>query len=270
MPCTASPSCTAPELADARIVGNPGCYPTATLLALAPLAREELIADVVIDAKQGISGAGRSFDERTHLSLAGENIAPYSVTGHRHTPEIEEQLALVGYEGRVLFQAHLAPLDQGELVSCYVEPTREIGDEELADIYSRAYAGRAVRRSRRRAARHARRARDELLPDPRCAAPAHRPGDRLRGDGQPLEGHQLAGDPEPEPDVRPAGGGGPAVSFFASRWVTPPDGVRELPLDTALPAGFRAAGAVAGLKPSGKPDVALLICDSTPRSARCA
>ena len=130
-----------PALAGARIVGNPGCYPTATLLALAPLAREELIADVVIDAKQGISGAGRSFDERTHLSLAGENITPYSVTGHRHTPEIEEQLALAGFEGRVLFQAHLAPLDQGELVSCYVTPTRELAAEELAALYAQAYAG---------------------------------------------------------------------------------------------------------------------------------
>ena len=94
----------------------------------------------MIDAKQGISGAGRSFDERTHLSLAGENITPYSVSGHRHTPEIEEQLALCGFEGRVLFQAHLAPLDQGELVSCYVTPTRELGDDELGAVYSRAYA----------------------------------------------------------------------------------------------------------------------------------
>ena len=73
-------------------MANPGCYPTATVLALAPLARAGLIADVVVDAKQGISGAGRAFDEQTHLSMAGENILPYKVAAHRHTPEIEEQL----------------------------------------------------------------------------------------------------------------------------------------------------------------------------------
>ena len=80
------------QIAGAGIVANPGCYPTASLLALAPLARAGLIADVVIDAKQGISGAGRVFDETTHLSIAGENIVPYKVAAHRHTPEIEEQL----------------------------------------------------------------------------------------------------------------------------------------------------------------------------------
>src|SRR6202030_4159638 len=82
------------EIAGAGLVANPGCYPTASLLALAPLARAGLIADVVIDAKQGISGAGRAFDDTTHLSIAGENIVPYKVAEHRHTPEIEEQLHL--------------------------------------------------------------------------------------------------------------------------------------------------------------------------------
>jgi N-acetyl-gamma-glutamyl-phosphate reductase len=84
------------QISRAAIVANPGCYPTASLLGLAPLARAGLIADVVIDAKQGISGAGRAFDETTHLSIAGENILPYKVAAHRHTPEIEEQLALLG------------------------------------------------------------------------------------------------------------------------------------------------------------------------------
>src|SRR5262249_7619947 len=67
------------RIAGANIVANPGCYPTASVLGLAPLARAGLIADVVIDAKQGISGAGRTFDETTHLSMAGENILPYKV-----------------------------------------------------------------------------------------------------------------------------------------------------------------------------------------------
>jgi N-acetyl-gamma-glutamyl-phosphate reductase len=142
------------RIAAAAIVANPGCYPTASLLALAPLARAGLIADVVIDAKQGISGAGRVFDETTHLSIAGENIVPYKVAAHRHTPEIEEQLALASgalslrklREGstpdlRVQFQAHLVPLDQGEMASCYVTTTRPVAAQELRDMYVDAYAG---------------------------------------------------------------------------------------------------------------------------------
>jgi N-acetyl-gamma-glutamyl-phosphate reductase len=127
-------------IADAAIVANPGCYPTATVLALAPLARAGLIADVVVDAKQGISGAGRSFDEQTHLSMAGENILPYKVASHRHTPEIEEQLALLGCDVKVQFQASLVPLDQGEMASCYVTPTRPVRPEELHQLFADAYA----------------------------------------------------------------------------------------------------------------------------------
>jgi N-acetyl-gamma-glutamyl-phosphate reductase len=128
------------QIATAAIVANPGCYPTASLLALAPLARAGLIADVVIDAKQGISGAGRAFDESTHLSMAGENILPYKVAAHRHTPEIEEQLAELDTVLPVQFQAHLVPLDQGELASCYVTPTRTVSDAELRELFADAYA----------------------------------------------------------------------------------------------------------------------------------
>jgi N-acetyl-gamma-glutamyl-phosphate reductase len=130
------------RIASAAIVANPGCYPTAAVLALAPLARAGLLADVVIDAKQGISGAGRTFDDTTHLSMAGENILPYKVAAHRHTPEIEEQLDSLdpAHPGlRVQFQAHLVPLDQGELASCYVTPTRPVEDSELRELYNAAY-----------------------------------------------------------------------------------------------------------------------------------
>jgi N-acetyl-gamma-glutamyl-phosphate reductase len=127
------------RIATAAIVANPGCYPTASVLALAPLARAGLIADVVIDAKQGVSGAGRAPTETTHLSIAGENITPYKVAAHRHTPEIEEQLALLGAELPVQFQAHLVPLDQGELASCYVTPTRPVAPPELAELFHDAY-----------------------------------------------------------------------------------------------------------------------------------
>jgi N-acetyl-gamma-glutamyl-phosphate reductase len=128
------------EIADAAIVANPGCYPTATVLGLAPLARAGLLADVVIDAKQGISGAGRAPSAETHLSQAGENVTPYKVAGHRHAPEIEEQLALLGADLRVQFTPHLVPLDQGELVSCYVTTTRPVSANELGALYEDAYA----------------------------------------------------------------------------------------------------------------------------------
>ncbi len=128
------------RIADAGIVANPGCYPTAAVLGLAPLARAGLLGDVVIDAKQGISGAGRAFDDTTHLSMAGENILPYNVARHRHTPEIEEQLALLGAELAVQLQTHLVPLDQGELASCYVTPTRPVSPQELAELMLDAYA----------------------------------------------------------------------------------------------------------------------------------
>jgi N-acetyl-gamma-glutamyl-phosphate reductase len=131
-------------ISGAALVANPGCYPTASLLALAPLARAGLIADVVIDAKQGISGAGRVFDETTHLSMAGENILPYKVAAHRHTPEIEEQLGILDParpQIKVQFQAHLVPLDQGEMASCYVTPSRPVAAGELRELFADAYAG---------------------------------------------------------------------------------------------------------------------------------
>jgi N-acetyl-gamma-glutamyl-phosphate reductase len=125
----------------ADLVATPGCYPTASLLGLAPLARARLIADVVIDAKQGISGAGRGADWTTHFSNSGENILPYNVVHHRHTPEIEEQLAELGTGLRVQFTPCLVPLDQGELASCYVTPTRAVDSDELVVMFEDAYAG---------------------------------------------------------------------------------------------------------------------------------
>ncbi len=126
------------QIRAADLVANPGCYPTATLLALAPLARENLIRDVVIDAKSGVSGAGRTPSEKTHFVTADENLNAYGVPRHRHIPEIEQELAALGSELRITFVPHLVPLDQGELVSCYVTPTGDPGD--LDGLYSDAYA----------------------------------------------------------------------------------------------------------------------------------
>jgi N-acetyl-gamma-glutamyl-phosphate reductase len=124
---------------DASIVANPGCYPTAAVLALAPLARAGLIEDVVIDAKSGVSGAGRAATAKTHFVTVDENVNPYGVVGHRHTPEIEQELALLGADLRITFTPHLLPLDQGELVSCYVALS-DGGPRDARALYLEAYA----------------------------------------------------------------------------------------------------------------------------------
>jgi N-acetyl-gamma-glutamyl-phosphate reductase len=126
-------------IAHADLVANPGCYPTATILALAPLAHSGLLADVVVDAKSGVSGAGRTPTEATHFSSAGENVTPYGIDGHRHAPEIDEQLAALGAPVIAQFTPHLLPFDQGELVSCYVTPSRAVAADELVHLYEAAY-----------------------------------------------------------------------------------------------------------------------------------
>ena len=103
----------------------------------------------MIDAKSGVSGAGRAADRTTHFISADENVSPYKIEGHRHTPEIEQELAALGNDVPITFMPHLLPLAQGELVSCYVTPTREVADEELAALFDDAYARRAVRRAAR-------------------------------------------------------------------------------------------------------------------------
>jgi N-acetyl-gamma-glutamyl-phosphate reductase len=128
-------------IADAGLVANPGCYPTAALLALAPMARARLIADVVIDAKSGVSGAGRAATEKTHFVTVDENVSAYGVPRHRHTPEIEQELAALGAEVTITFTPHLLPLDQGELVSCYVALNGRGSPEEARALYLDAYAG---------------------------------------------------------------------------------------------------------------------------------
>ena len=120
------------EIAGAGLVANPGCYPTAAILALAPLAREGLLGDVVIDAKSGVSGAGREPSASKHFVAVDETVTPYKVGRHRHTPEIEQELG----GARVTFTPHLVPIAHGELVSCYVGPTREEDVAALYDVYA--------------------------------------------------------------------------------------------------------------------------------------
>jgi N-acetyl-gamma-glutamyl-phosphate reductase len=125
---------------ESSLVANPGCYPTAALLALAPLAEAGLIDGVVVDAKSGVSGAGRGGGDALHFSTVDENFKPYKVDGHRHSPELEQELRGLGASGPVTFVPHLLPLDQGLLASCYVTPTRETDEAELRDLYRGRYA----------------------------------------------------------------------------------------------------------------------------------
>ncbi|HEY8583190.1 MAG TPA: N-acetyl-gamma-glutamyl-phosphate reductase [Capillimicrobium sp.] len=118
------------QIRDAHIVACPGCFPTASILALAPLAPH--LADVVIDAKTGVSGAGRAATEKTHFVAVDENVKPYGIGRHRHAPEIDQELAAAGAPGVVCaFTPHLVPVDQGELVSCYATLTEDVDAEAL-------------------------------------------------------------------------------------------------------------------------------------------
>jgi N-acetyl-gamma-glutamyl-phosphate reductase len=132
------------RIAQADLVANPGCYPTAAVLGLAPAARAGLIGSLVIDAKSGVSGAGRAATDKTHFVTVDENVNAYGVPRHRHTPEIEQELRNLDPahpDLRITFTPHLLPLDQGELVSCYVTPPDEVAIADLEAAYAEFYAG---------------------------------------------------------------------------------------------------------------------------------
>jgi len=121
----------------AELVANPGCYPTAALLALLPLVREGLLspaADVIVDAKSGVSGAGKTPTERTHFSEVHGSLTAYGVFNHRHGAEIEQ-----GVGRDVTFTPHLVPLDRGILSTIYVRVPAGTTEEALADVYAGAY-----------------------------------------------------------------------------------------------------------------------------------
>ena len=126
-------------VARAQLVANPGCYPTASLLALAPLADAGLLvagADIIVDAKSGVSGAGKTPSERTHFSEIHGSLAAYGVFNHRHGAEIEQ-----GMGREVTFTPHLIPIDRGILATIYVRVAPGTTEEALADAYERAYQG---------------------------------------------------------------------------------------------------------------------------------
>jgi N-acetyl-gamma-glutamyl-phosphate reductase len=125
------------EITAARLVACPGCYPTAALLALVPLARAKLIDvdDIVIDAKSGVTGAGRGLKQNTLFSEAGEGLSPYSVGTHRHAPEIEQEVGLAaGSKVTLNFTPHLIPMSRGELCTSYVKLNGASADDLRAAL----------------------------------------------------------------------------------------------------------------------------------------
>jgi N-acetyl-gamma-glutamyl-phosphate reductase len=137
-----------PEIASARLVANPGCYPTGAILALAPVVKADLIEpEIIVDSKSGTSGAGRTPTQGTHYSDINEDISAYALEGHRHLPEIIQELNLLRPQKsvRVTFVPHLTPMTRGILTTCYATPSsRKIADgekgrEELRKLYQEFY-----------------------------------------------------------------------------------------------------------------------------------
>ena len=125
------PELYAPE---GNLIANPGCYATAALLALAPLAGVVDEGSVVVDAKSGVSGAGRELKASSHAGFVLENLSPYAVGAHRHAPEIAQQLGFA-----VCFVPHLLPIRRGLLATCYVHT-----DADVRSLLEDAYAGQPV------------------------------------------------------------------------------------------------------------------------------
>jgi N-acetyl-gamma-glutamyl-phosphate reductase len=135
----------------ATVIGLPGCYPTAVILTLAPLARAGLIRDLVVDAKSGVSGAGREPKPDLLFSEVNESVRAYGMFNHRHTAEMEQELAQQGERGAfgrrdanpgvagVDFLPHLIPMTRGILASCHVRPTRPVTQTQLDALYGEAY-----------------------------------------------------------------------------------------------------------------------------------
>lgn len=130
------------EIRGARLVGNPGCYPTASLLALIPLVQAGLIDpdDIVIDAKSGVSGAGRAAKEGSLYAEVAEGIHAYGVAGHRHAPEIEQGVSrAAGWPVMLNFTPHLMPMNRGILASIYVRLTGTASADDLRQTLVRRY-----------------------------------------------------------------------------------------------------------------------------------
>lgn len=131
-------------LASADLVACPGCYPTASILACAPALESGAVEPgrVVIDAKSGVSGAGRSPSATTHFCAVNESVAPYKVASHRHTPEIAQVLSAVAEaDVSVAFAPHLVPMTRGLLATAYLDAMPDLNPEEAEELYRARYEG---------------------------------------------------------------------------------------------------------------------------------
>lgn len=130
------------DISSSRLIANPGCYPTSIILGLYPLFKAGLSPKgaIISDSKSGVSGAGRGLRDGNLYCQATENISPYSVGTHRHTPEIEEQLSKVsGKQVKVLFTPHLVPMQRGILSTIYINNDSGITEDDLFRLYSETY-----------------------------------------------------------------------------------------------------------------------------------
>ncbi len=130
------------DVKKARLIANPGCYPTCSTLSIYPLAKEGLIDmnSIIIDAKSGTSGAGRGAKVANLYCEVNENIKAYGVASHRHTPEIEEQLSYASGEDVLLnFTPHLVPMNRGILITAYANLKKDISEDEIREIYKKYY-----------------------------------------------------------------------------------------------------------------------------------
>lgn len=131
------------KVKQARLIANPGCYPTCSFLSIYPLAKEGLIDvnTIIIDAKSGTSGAGRSAKTANLYCEVNESMKAYGVASHRHTPEIEEQIGYAaGTKPVISFTPHLVPMNRGILVTAYATLTKPVTTEEVKAIYDKYYA----------------------------------------------------------------------------------------------------------------------------------
>jgi N-acetyl-gamma-glutamyl-phosphate reductase len=131
------------EVRRAQLIANPGCYTSASILGLAPLVAEGLIerTGIIIDAKSGVSGAGRTPKLNTHFPECNESLSAYGVGRHRHTPEIDAILTRLGSEEavEVIFTPHLAPMDRGILATIYAAPVSVVSEHQLMELYRSFY-----------------------------------------------------------------------------------------------------------------------------------
>lgn len=129
------------SIQSARLIANPGCYPTAVLLGLLPLAEQGLLdGQVIVDAKSGVSGAGRSLSLKNHFVEANENFSPYKIGhAHQHIPEMEQELAAAGAPLHMLFSPHLLPVNRGILATIYVRLPRDIDEGSVRNFYAERY-----------------------------------------------------------------------------------------------------------------------------------